>query len=268
MAEHVSLHEYLRTDPACRQLALGAVLAVAPMLQDPDPEPVLGMLDQWAFELAGRMPLPWSIHGAIDALNHYLFEELGFHGDRLDYDNPDNAVLPKVIQRKKGLPIALSILWIDVAKRLGLDAVGIALPGHFVTALKLDVGILFFDPFNRGRALGEEEAARIVRKATGGRASFDPRMLEPASHRAILLRLLRNIHARFVKSEDWDEALWSATHMTLMAPEDTGPFRDRAFVHLKRGEIMPAVQDLQEAIRLSQEDDPQLREWIAKLQKG
>jgi regulator of sirC expression with transglutaminase-like and TPR domain len=264
----MSLHDYLKADPECRQLARGAVLAVAPMLEDPDPDPVVATLDRWAFELAGRMPLPWSIHGAIDALNHYLFEELGLHGDRLDYDDPGNAVLPKVIIRRKGLPIALSILWIDVAKRLGLDAVGIALPGHFVTALRLDVGMLFFDPFNQGRALGEEDAARIVRKATGGRATFDPRMLEPVPHRAILLRLMRNLHSRFVKSEDWDEALWSATHLILLAPEDTGPYRDRAFVHLKRGEIMPAVKDLQEAIHLSQEDDPQLRDWIEKLKKG
>ena len=264
----MSLHEFLRTDPECRQLAKGAVLAVAPMLEDPDPDPVLAILEDWAFELAGRMPLPWSIHGAIDALNHYLFEEIELNGDRMAYDDPENAVLPKVIARRKGLPVALSILWIDVAKRLGLDAVGIALPGHFVTALRLDVGMLFFDPFNRGRALGEVEAARIVQKVSRGRVVFDPAMLEPVSHRTILLRLVRNLHARFVKFELWDEALWSATHLTLLAPEDTGPYRDRAFVHLKRGEILPAVNDLQEAIRLSQEDDPQLRDWIEKLKKG
>lgn len=264
----MSLHDYLLLDPACGQLAEGAIHAVAPMLQDPDPEPVLATLDQWAFDLAGRMPLPWSIHGAIDALNHYLFEEMELHGDRITYDDPENAVLPKVIARRKGLPIALSILWIDVARRLGLDAVGIALPGHFVTALRLDVGMLYFDPFNHGRALGEEDAARIVRKATSGRITFDPGMLEPIPHRAILLRLVRNLHARFVKLESWEEALWSATHLILLAPGDTGPYRDRAFVHLKRGEIMPAVRDLQEAVRLSHEDDPQLQDWIEKLQKG
>ncbi len=264
----MSLHEYLLGDPECRELAKGAILAVAPILEDPDPDPVLTTLEDWAFELAGRMPLPWNLHGAMDALNYYLFEELEFHGDRAAYDDPVNAVLPSVISRRKGLPIALSILWIDLAKRLGLDAVGIALPGHFVTALRLDVGMLYFDPFDRGRALGEEEAARIVRRVSGGRVVFDPSMLEPVGNRTILLRLVRNLYARFMKAEDWDEALWAATHLTLLAPEDTGPYRDRAFVHLKRGEILPAVRDLQEAIRLSQEDDPQLRDWLEKLKKG
>ena len=263
----MSLHEYLQADPECRELALGAVQAVAPMLADPDPAPLMQQLDGWAYDLAARMPLPWSIHGAIDALNHYLFEEVGLHGDRMTYDDPMNAVLPQVLARRKGLPIALSIVWIDVARRLGLDAVGIALPGHFVTALRLDVGALYFDPFSGGRALGEEEAARIVRKATAGRMAFDASMLEPVTHRAILLRLVRNLHARFVNGEAWEEALWSATHLILLAPEETGPYRDRAFVHLKRGEIPAAVLDLQEAVRLSQEEEPQLRDWIDKLTK-
>lgn len=263
-----SLHEYLQSDPECGQLAEGAVLAVAPMLEDPDPASFLGILDHWAFELAGRMPLPWSIHGAVDTLNHYLFNEVGLRGDHTVYEDPAYAVLPEVVTRKRGLPIALSILWIDVARRLGFDAVGVALPGRFMTALRLDVGLLYFDPFNQGRALGEEEAARIVRKASGGRVAFDPDMLAPVSHRTILLRLVRNLHLRFVKAEAWEEALWSATHLVLLAPEDSGSYRDRAFVHLKRGEIMPAVKDLQEAVRLGREDDPQLQDWIEKLKKG
>ena len=241
---------------------------VAPMLEDSDPAPVLAALDSWAFTLAGRMPLPWSIHGAIDELNQFLFGDLEFLGDRQTYDDPANAALPLVLARRRGLPIALSILWIDVARRLGMDAVGIPLPGHFITGLRLDVGLLTFDPFNGGRALGQEDAARIVRRATGGRTEFDPAMLEPAPHRAILLRLVRNLYARYMKSEAWEDALWAATHLVLLAPGDTGSYRDRAFVHLRRDDIFAALADLQEAMRLSEREDPQLQEWIEKLQQG
>jgi regulator of sirC expression with transglutaminase-like and TPR domain len=264
----VSLLEYLQTDPDCAHLAEGAIHAVAPMLQEPDPAPVLKTLDDWAFTLAGRMPLPWSLHAAIDELNQLLFGEVGLKGDRQSYDDPANAALPLVLTRRRGLPIALSILWIDLAKRMGLDAVGIALPGHFITGLRLDVGLLTFDPFNAGRALGQEDAARIVRRATGGHTEFDPAMLEPAPHRNILLRLVRNLYARYMKSGQWEDALWSATHLVLLAPEDTGSHRDRALVHLKRGDIFAALADLQEALRLSEREDPQLQEWIEKLQKG
>lgn len=263
----MSLHEYLLRDPRCQNLAEGAIYAVAPLLEDPDPAPVLGLLDEWAYELAGRMPLPWNLHSAVDVLNHYLFHEQGLHGDSFHFDAPENAVLPLVLARKQGLPISLSIVWIDVARRLGFDAVGVALPGHFIAALRTEMGLLCFDPFQRGQAIGEELAERLVRKATGGRAVFDPAMLVPAENRAVLARLVRNLHVRYMSAHDWDEALWTSTHIALLAPLDPDAYRDRAFVHLHRGDVEKAYLDLQEAIRLSQEPDPQLAQLLTRLQR-
>lgn len=263
----MSLHDYLQQDPACRNLAEGALLAVSPLLEDPDPAPVLERLDGWALELAGRMPLPWSFHAAIDALNDFLFTEVGLEGDRETYDDPDNALLPKVLARKRGLPIALSILWIDLARRLGFDAVGVALPGHFITGIRTDLGVLHFDPFHGGRAVGEEDAVRLVRRTTQGRIPFDPSMLAPVGHRVILARLVRNLHARFLKAEGWEEALWTSTHLILLTPEDPQPFRDRAFLRLHRGEVIQALEDLREAIRLGAEDQ-ELAAWVERLERG
>ena len=264
----MSLHEYLRDDPDCEQLLEGAVLAVGPMLEDPDPAPVLSAVESWVFDLAARMPLPWNLHEAIDVLNDYLFVEVGLEGDRETYDDPANAALPLVIARRRGMPISLSILWLEVARRLGFRAVGVALPGHFIVGLELDLGTLHFDPFNGGHALGEEGAAHLVSLATGGRTPFDPTMLQPVSNRAILVRLVRNLHVRFVRSQRWDEALWTSTHLVLLGPEDSLPYRDRAFVHFKRGEVQEGARDLHEAIRLSLEPDPELTQWMEKLQGG
>ncbi len=214
------------------------------------------------------MPLPWSIHGAIDALNHYLFQEQGLHGDRETFEDPENALLPRVLARRRGLPITLSILWIDVARRLGFEAFGVGLPGHFITGVQLDLGALYFDPFQGGLPVGEEQAARLVRRATGGRTVFAPEMLEPCSHRAILARLVRNLHARYLRSRAWDEAFWTATHLVLLSPEDPLPWRDRAFVRLKRGEALEAVRDLQEAIRLGPESEVQILQWMDRMEKS
>lgn len=243
------------------------MLAVSPLLEEPDPAPVLQRLGAWELELAARMPLPWSFHAAIDTLNDFLFVEVGLQGDRETYDDPDNALLPKVLARRRGLPISLSILWIDLARRLGFDAVGIALPGHFITGVRTDLGILHFDPFHAGRAVGEEDAERLVRRTTGGRLPFDPGMLAPVGHRAILARLVRNLHARFLQGEQWEEALWTSTHLILLTPEDPQPFRDRAFLRLHRGEVIQALEDLREAIRLG-EEDPQLAAWVERLERG
>jgi regulator of sirC expression with transglutaminase-like and TPR domain len=265
---NVSLHDYLQADPHCASLLDGAVLAVAPMLEEPDPAAVRAVLAGWVHDLAGRMPLPWNVHAALDTLNDYLFREIGLEGDREHYDDPANAALPLVLARRKGMPIALSILWMEVAGQLGFNAVGVALPGHFIAGVRLDVGSLYFDPFNGGQAIGEEGAARLVRRATGGATEFTPAMLQPASNRAILVRLVRNLHVRYIRSEAWDEALWTSTHLVLLSPEDSLPFRDRAFVHFRRGEVPEGLRDLREAIRLSPEPDPELTRWMERLQQG
>jgi regulator of sirC expression with transglutaminase-like and TPR domain len=264
----MSLLDYLREDPDCRQLAEGAVHAVAPALEDPDPGPVTGQLDEWADLLAGRMPLPWNTHKAIDALHHFLFVELGFEGDQDSYDDPLNALLPAVISRRKGMPISLSILWVDLARRLGFDAVGVALPGHFIAALRSDLGLLCFDPFHQGRAVGEEGAAALVRAATSGRVEFHRDMLRPASHRHTLIRLVRNLHLRFMLAESWDEAIWTATHLVLLDPKAPRPRKERAFIHLQRGEAGPARADLEEAMILSREPDPEIEAWLIQLERS
>jgi len=263
----LSLHEYLQGDPECRNLAEGAVWTVAPMMQEPDPTPFLHLMEDWTFQLAGRMPLPWSLHKALDALNHFLAVEIGLRGDRETYDRPENAVLPEVVASRRGLPIALSIIWIDVARRLGMDAVGVALPGHFITGLRLDVGTLYFDPFNSCRAVGEEAAALLVDQATEGRVAFDPSMLAPVSHRAILTRLARNLHIRFLRNQLWNDALWAATHLVLLNPGDPLAYRDRALVHVKRGDLQGALADLLVAQSLAGGQDPGIREWIKRLEK-
>lgn len=263
----MSLHDFLHRDPACVQLAEGAIHCVAPLLEDPDPDPILDQLDEWAFELAGRMPLPWNLLGAMDAFNLFLFQDLKFRGDHKTYEDPANALLPRVIERRRGLPIALSILWIDLARRLGLDAVGIGLPGHFLAGLRVEVGLLCFDPFHRGMAVGEELAAELVSRATGGQTTFHPSMLTPVSNRAILSRLVRNLHLRYVRAEAWDEALWTSTHLIILSPEEAATYKERAMVHLHRGDEAQAFGDLAIAHALSPTPDAELDAWIDKLRK-
>jgi regulator of sirC expression with transglutaminase-like and TPR domain len=262
----MSLHEFLLEDPHCRDLAAGAVHAVAPALDDPDPASVLFQLDEWADLLISRMPLPWNTHKAIDALNSFMFQDLGLEGDRETYDDPLNALLPTVILRRRGLPITLSILWIALARRLGFDAVGVGLPGHFLAAIRSDLGLLCFDPFQKGSPVGEERCAELVHATTSGRLVFHRDMLQAATDRQVLVRLVRNLHLRFLRAESWDEALWTATHLILLDPGKARPLKERAFIHLQRHEAEPALADIREALRLSSDPDPEIQAWLKQLQ--
>lgn len=262
----MSLHEFLLHDPACEDLVAGAVHATAPLLEDPDPQPVCHLLDHWAFDLAARMPLPWNLHHALDELNGYLFRELDFRGDQQTYDDPANAALPLVIRRRRGLPISLSILWIGLARRMGLAAVGIGLPGHFLAGLRTDVGLLCFDPFHQGRALGEEEAAKLVATATAGRLVFEPSMLAPIPDRAVLSRLVRNLQVRYLRKEQWAEMLWTCTHLVLLEPGNPEPRAARALANLRLGNRELALEDLEDAHRL--QPDLQAEGWMEELRKS
>lgn len=262
----MSLHEFLQRDPDCRALAEGAVHAVAPLLEDPDPAPLLSLLDHWAFQLAGRMPLPWSFHAALDALNHFLFVEEGFQGDRIHFDEPANAVLPQVLTRRRGLPVSLGILWIELARRLGFQAVGIGLPGHFLTGIRHDLGLLYFDPFDGGRALAEEGAGRILHRASGGTLHLEAEHLQPIPDRAILVRLVRNLHQRYLKALAWDEVLWTSTHLILLAPSIGSHHRDRALAHLQRGNPDAALEGLRSALPLCPDSREELERLIQRLE--
>ena len=264
----MSLHDFLQEDPACRRLAEGAVHCVAPLLEDPDPELALDQLEEWSLELAARMPLPWDLDEAVERLNLFLFHEIGLEGDRATYDDPRNAVLPEVMRRRRGMPIALSILWIDQARRLGFEAAGVGLPGHFITALQLPGGLRFFDPFHGGSEVDEPQAEALVRGATRGRVPFHTALMAPTSDRAVLSRLVRNLHLRFFRANDWDEALWTATHLLLLEPGDPQTLKERAVVHLKRGEADRALQDLEAALHLSGGADEELAQWMDQLRRG
>ncbi len=252
----MSLHEFLQRDPACSALLEGALAATAPLLEDDDPAPIQAQLEAWALELAGRMPLPWNFHGALDQLNQFLFQELGFQGDRKTYDDPRNALIPQVLERRRGLPITLSILWIELARKLGFEAVGIGLPGHFLCAVRHDLGHLCFDPFHGGLPVGPERAEHLVTLATQGQTAFHPRHLDPIPDRALLARLVRNLHARFLQQEAWTEILWTSTHLILLDPSDPAPWKARAMVHLRNGDARAAESDLQEAAARSAHRTP------------
>lgn len=187
------------------------------------------------------------------AINRYLFEEVGYAGNHDEYYDPRNSYLNEVFERRLGNPVSLALVQMAVARAVGLPLDGISFPGHFLVRLPVDDGVLVMDPFNRGRPLDVDELRERAQAHLGGRAPDDEvlsRILNPASNRAILVRVLRNLHAVYHGHGDWERATRSADRVLRLLPGDPEALRDRGAGYLQLGHVAGAREDLQRYLLL------------------
>lgn len=206
-------------------------------------------------------------------INRHLFEELGYAGDNEHYYDPRNSYLNEVFERRLGNPISLALVQIEVARRLGVALDGVSFPGHFLVRLPVDDGLLVMDPFNGGRPLDEDELRQRARPHLGGEAPDDRalvQILSPATHRAILMRVLRNLHGVYAERDDWERAARSADRMLRLLPDNADALRDRGLAYLKMGYRQGAKLDLARYLQLNPEaaDSGPLRERLVELSSG
>jgi regulator of sirC expression with transglutaminase-like and TPR domain len=163
-----------------------------------------------------------------EALRVALAEEQGFHGNRDDYYDPRNSYLNEVLARRAGIPITLGILYIEVARRVGLPAEGVAFPGHFLVQLN---GEEIIDPFHGARVLSSEDCAVLLGKVTNGRGTFTPELLQPVSWRKIIYRLLANLKGIYLRPPvDHKRGLAVIDRMLLVSPGVQEDVRDRGLL--------------------------------------
>ena len=161
-----------------------------------------------------------------NALSQFLFDEAGFRGNTDDYYDPRNSYLSDVLDRRPGIPITLSLLYIEVGRRLEIPLVGIGMPGHFLVRHR-DVADLFVDPFHSGMLLSEAECAQRVEDVTGGRLQWHPAHLAPVDNRSFLARMLRNLKVIYLQRLEHQEALSVLDLLVALLPDDADEQRDR-----------------------------------------
>lgn len=189
----------------------------------------------------------------LRCLNQFVFGELGFSGDNQDYYNPRNSYLNDVLDRRLGNPISLAVVQIELAQRLGVPLEGVSFPGHFLVRLPLDEGIVVLDPFQKGRSLDAAELRRRARTHLDTHEIDDQylaRMLEPASHRAILARILRNLKAVYAEREQWDKALRCSDRLLTLDAHQPTEYRDRGNYYRALGHLRAAREDLRRYLAL------------------
>jgi len=205
----------------------------------------LAELDALAAELRPRLEAlpagPGADLARLDALRHFLFEEKGFRGDREEYHRPANSYLDRVLERRRGIPITLAVVMMEVGRRVGVPLLGVGFPCHFLVRHARHLEILL-DPFAGGRLVSIDDCRRLLTQVCGG-LPFHPRLLRPVSHRSMLQRMLNNLRAIHASRGEPCELLRVLDRLLLLTPDDAVRLRERGLLRLRCGD-MSGLEDL------------------------
>lgn len=206
---------------------------------------------------------PIHIRGVL--LAEFLFSRDQFCGNRQNYGDPRNSFLNDVLDRKLGIPITLSIVYLEIARRLNIPAFGIGLPGHFIVGVPEDGETWYLDPFNGGGRLSVNECARLVELTTGYQGPFQHHWLTPSDPGAITARLLNNLRSLYAQDQQWDEALNVIQLLRMVQPDVAEHYRDLGLIHYRRGSTIMAARYLEAYLQQAPdaEDAQTIRDGIA-----
>jgi regulator of sirC expression with transglutaminase-like and TPR domain len=205
----------------------------------------------------------------LHRLREFLFEELGFAGDRSDYFDPRNSQLNHVLDRRLGIPITLSLVFIEVGRQLGLEMEGVGLPGHFITGARIAGEQVLLDPFNRGALLTVETCGEVVRRALGRPVRLTPQHFAPVSNRQFLARMLANLKGIYWRQEAWDKVVRVIDRTLALNPAAAGERRDRGAAWSNMGRLERGVADWERYLTEfpNAEDHEQVRGQLRRVRQ-
>jgi regulator of sirC expression with transglutaminase-like and TPR domain len=241
-------------------LTEAALLVASHRYPDLDVAHYLDRIDAIARGIHSRVEQEPSLQKRIVALNHYLFHDLGFSPNTDDYYDPKNSFLNDVLERRLGIPITLGILYIDAGGRIGLPLQGICFPGHFLVKCKTGDGLVILDPYAGGLSLSMTDLQRRLREARGGEVSkaIVAGMLVGATNKEILLRMLRNLKAIYLRNSELDQALAIMRWIVCAAPDQPSEIRDRGMVYQEMDCFRAAISDFEHYLELAPSSDDAL----------
>jgi regulator of sirC expression with transglutaminase-like and TPR domain len=214
---------------------------------DLDLQATLAEIDELVVRARRRMPDDADIKQKVDALNRYFFRELGFSSNLNDYYDPDNSHLNVVLRRRRGIPISLAVVYLEMAEQLGLPVRGVSFPGHFLLRVAVPGQDLMLDPTN-GQTLSEAQMVEMLEpyvQRVGESISSALRvLLQPATRREIIARMLRNLKGIYLQTERWQRLLAVQQRLVIVLPGSIEEVRDRGFAYARLDYLRPALEDL------------------------
>lgn len=231
------------------------------------PDEYLNALDTMANEVKERLPNAQYPLRIIQAINQYLYDDLGFAGNQENYYDPRNSFLNEVLDRRLGIPITLSLVYLEIARRIDFPMVGIGMPGHFLIRPDFEEAGIYVDAFNGGNILFPEDCEARLAQIYNQPVKMQPHFLAPVSNREFLMRMLGNLKAIYLNQGENLKAIAAIEYMLLLFPEAIIERRDRGILYYQLGLWSEARQDLEIylASTPSAEDASVIRQLLARM---
>lgn len=248
-------------------LARAALLIAAESDAALDVDAEMARLETWADTLRERCEPGWNPLQRLARLRAFMYEELGFKGDVQHYYAPENSLLNSVMARRRGIPLTLSILFMEIGWRIGVPFEGVGFPGHFLVRLAGLPEDLLLDPFDHGGSVHEEDCRRMLAASTGGVLEFDPAMTRSIGKREMIARLLFNLKVACLKAGRYELALSAVDRLLLLHPEDAIEVRDRGLLLYQLDQYRAAVRALEGYLEMrpTADDRGEMERHIAAL---
>jgi regulator of sirC expression with transglutaminase-like and TPR domain len=254
----VALDEFaqlIARDDARIDLARACLMIAQDAYPELDVERYLGEIERMALALRGTLgkaDAPGdSPEERVMALNRFLFAELGYRGNAEEYYDPRNSYLNEVMDRRTGLPITLSVVFLEVAQRVGLTAHGLNFPGHFLVAVRQPGGLVVLDPFRRGAVLTTDELRERWQRATQRVPPALKSLLAPARRLAIVVRILNNLKLVYLERDEEARAIAAVEKMVLVNPLGAEHHRELGALHLAAHQYSKAIDCLERYLQLA-----------------
>lgn len=210
-----------------------------------DPNEYLNALDTMALELQERLPPQRYPLRIIQSINQYLYEDLGFAGNQQDYYDPRNSYFNEVIDRRLGIPITLSLVYLALAYRIDFPMVGIGMPGHFLIRPDIPDVEIFVDAFHSGEVMFPQDCEARLSQIYQQPVTLQPEFLAPVSKKQFLARMLMNLKHIYINQQELEKSLAAVDRILLLFPGVAQELRDRGLLCYKLGHFSQAATDLE-----------------------
>jgi regulator of sirC expression with transglutaminase-like and TPR domain len=231
--------------------------------------PYLDLLDQIAKTVQERRSGSEKPLETVEKINRVLFETYAFRGNADHYYDPRNSFFNDVLDRRVGIPITLSTVYIEVARRLNFPIAGVGMPGHFLVKYWHHNEEFFLDPYNRGDILTREDCHERLKERYGDTVEFSDRLLARTTNRQILWRMLSNLKDIYAKGHALDKCLSIVDMMMLIDAEDPVQFRDRGLLRMQLRQFLGAGRDLEHYLKHAPdaEDREEIEQHVKELRR-